>query len=91
MQSLRAESLFPQLSGSLEHKPTGFQTKYSGGLSPWHGTSDVGLRPIAPWKEAVIKIILPFVGCLPEDMGLTISQLSPSSSSHFGSFRYLYL
>lgn len=68
VQSLRAESSHDSLA-LLNVGPTGFQSQIFEGLSPWHRTSDVGLRSDAPWKEAAIKVILLFVGYLPKDMG----------------------
>ena len=89
---MRFYSLFSHNSLALLNvSPTGFQSQIFEALSPWHRTSDVGLRPVAPWKEAVIKIILPFVGYLPKDMGFDYISTHFSYSSHFGSFLYLYL
>lgn len=46
----------------------------------------MGLKPLTPWRESAIMIILPFVGCPLRHIVLDYAMIAPPHLSHFDSF-----
>lgn len=44
------------------------------------------LKPLTPWRESAIMIILPFVGCSLRHMVLDYAMIASPHLSHFYSF-----